>query len=236
MDAQFDALGRAPREAEQLDAVAEFLGVGDVLGLEFGDAFDVRALELHRNAERDGREQRDLVPGVDALDVERRIGFRVAEPLRFGQHGRRTASPLARISERMKLHVPLMMPAIHSMRLAASPSRSALIVGMQPATAASNATITLCSPRRREDLVAVQRQQRFVGGDDVLAAHDRGQNRFLGDGRPPITSTTMSISRLVTTARTSSTTGMSGPDDLAGSRAGCAQRPSRSRSGVRPVA
>ena len=35
-----------------------------------------------------------------------------------------------------------MMPAIHSMRLAARPSRSALMIGMPPATAASNATIT----------------------------------------------------------------------------------------------
>ena len=51
-------------------------------------------------------------------------------------------APVARISERMKLLVPLMMPAIHSMRLAVSPSRSALIIGMPPATAASNATIT----------------------------------------------------------------------------------------------
>ncbi len=35
-----------------------------------------------------------------------------------------------------------MMPAIHSMRLAVRPSRSALMMGMPPATAASNATIT----------------------------------------------------------------------------------------------
>jgi hypothetical protein len=37
--------------------------------------------------------------------------------------------------------------------------------------------------RGGEDLVSVQREQRFVGGDDVLAAHDGGQDRFLGDGR-----------------------------------------------------
>ena len=42
----------------------------------------------------------------------------------------------------MKFDVPLMMPAIHSMRFAVSPSRSALMIGMPPATAASNATIT----------------------------------------------------------------------------------------------
>ena len=52
--------------------------------------------------------------------------------------------------------MPLMMPAIHSMRLAVSPSRSALMIGMPPATAASNATITPAFVRRGEDLVAVR--------------------------------------------------------------------------------
>ncbi len=42
----------------------------------------------------------------------------------------------------MKLVVPLMMPAIHWMRLAVRPSRSALMMGMPPATAASKATMT----------------------------------------------------------------------------------------------
>ena len=42
----------------------------------------------------------------------------------------------------MKLVVPLMIPAIHSIRFAVSPSRSALMIGMPPATAASNATMT----------------------------------------------------------------------------------------------
>ena len=47
-----------------------------------------------------------------------------------------------RISDRMKFDVPLMIPAIHSIRLAVSPSRSALMIGMPPATAPSKATIT----------------------------------------------------------------------------------------------
>ncbi len=75
--------------------------------------------------------------------------------------------------------VPLMMPAIHSMRLAVRPSRSALMIGMPPATAASNATITPLSLRGRENLVAVHGQQRLVGGDDMLAVGDRLQHQFL---------------------------------------------------------
>ena len=57
------------------------------------------------------------------------------------------ARPFSRISDRMKFEVPLMIPAIHSIRFALSPSRSALMIGTPPATAASNATITpsLCA-------------------------------------------------------------------------------------------
>src|SRR5688572_12820290 len=51
-------------------------------------------------------------------------------------------APRERISERMKFDVPLMMPAIHSMLFAVKPSRSALMIGIPPATDASNPTIT----------------------------------------------------------------------------------------------
>ena len=45
--------------------------------------------------------------------------------------------PSSRILLRMKLVVPLMMPATHSMRLAVRPSRSAFTMGMLTATAPS---------------------------------------------------------------------------------------------------
>ena len=159
--------------------VAELFGVLDVGRLRAGDALDVGLVELHRDAEGDGRDQRRLVRGIDAFDVEGRVGFGVA---------RRCASfstvskdrPLSRISERMKLVVPLMMPAAHSMRLAVGPSRSALMIGMPPATAASNATMTpFCCGG--EDFGAMHGEQRLVGGDDMLAVGDRLHHHFLGD-------------------------------------------------------
>ncbi len=41
-------------DAQQLDAVAQLLGVLDVGSAQFGDAFNVGLVELHRNAESDG--------------------------------------------------------------------------------------------------------------------------------------------------------------------------------------
>ncbi len=182
MHAQLDAFGRAPRETEQLDAVAEFLGVGDVLGFEFGDALDVGALELHRNAERDRREQRDLVSGVDALDVEGRIGFRVAEALRFGQHDVERETLVAHFGED---------EVARAVDDAGDPldavGGEAFAQRLDRRNAAGDGGFErddhVLLARGREDLVSVQREQRFVGGDDVLAAHDRRQDRFFRDRR-----------------------------------------------------
>ena len=91
------------------------------------------------------------------------------------------SSPLARISDRMKLVVPLMMPAIHSMRFAVSPSRSALMIGIPPATAASKATTTPLSRAAAKISVPCTRQQRLVGGDHMLAGANRLQHQGAGD-------------------------------------------------------
>ena len=77
---------RPPRDAEQLDPVAELLGVADVLLRELRDALGVGLVELHRDAEGDRRHDGELVRGVDALDVERRVGLGVAALLRLLQH------------------------------------------------------------------------------------------------------------------------------------------------------
>jgi hypothetical protein len=78
---------------------------------------------------------------VHAIDVEGRIAFGIAQALRLGQGFGKT-QPCSRMALRMKLLVPLMMPASHSMRLAPRPSRKALMMGMLTATAPSKATLT----------------------------------------------------------------------------------------------
>ena len=85
MHAQLDALGGALGDAQQLDAVAQLLGVADVRRLQLGDAFHVRLVELHRDAEGDGAHDGRLVRGVDAFDVEGRVGLGVAAALRVLQ-------------------------------------------------------------------------------------------------------------------------------------------------------
>ena len=118
---------------------------------------------------RDGRHDRELVRGVDALDVERRIGLGVAARLRLRQHVGEASRPVARISDRMKL--------LRAVDDAGDPLDA---VGGQPFAqrlddrdAAGDRRLErdhhALRLRGREDLVAVLREQRLVGGDDVLA-------------------------------------------------------------------
>src|SRR5687768_1062148 len=114
--------------------------------------------------------------------------------------------PLSRISERMKFEVPLMMPAIHSMRFADSPSRSALMMGTPPATAASNATITpfFCAAAKIS-LPCVARSALFAV-TTCLPCRIASSTRSLATVYPPISSTTISTSSPRTTWKASATT------------------------------
>src|SRR4029077_4115627 len=82
LDALRDAAPRPARDAEELDAVAELLGVADVRLGQLLNALPEAFIELHRYAERERGKDRQLVRGVDALDVEGGIRLGVAAPLR----------------------------------------------------------------------------------------------------------------------------------------------------------
>ena len=180
MHAQFDAgrtavrgVGFAPlRHTQQLDAVAELVGVADVGRLQLGDAFDVGAIKLHRHAEGDRTHDRDLVGGVYAFDVERGIGLRVTQALGLREHLGKVRSLGAHLGED---------EVGRAVDDAGHPFDA---VGGEPFaqrlddrdTAGHRGfkghrhTALAC---RLEDLAAVHRQQRLVGGDNVLAGLDR---------------------------------------------------------------
>ncbi len=171
---------RAPGDAEQLDAVAELLGVADVFARQLGDAFGVGLVELHRDAEGDRRHDGELVRGVDALDVEGRVGLGIAQPLRL----------LQRSVERQPLVAHLGQDEIGgAVDDAGDPfdavGGQALAQRLDDRNAAGHRRLErdhhALFLRRGEDLVAVQGEQRLVGGDDVLAVGDRLQHQLLGD-------------------------------------------------------
>src|SRR6185437_2890495 len=99
MDALLQSMLSWPGQAEQLDAVAEILREGDIERGDVADALDVDAGEVHLAAEAHRREQRELMRGVDAVDIEARIGLGIAEALRLFQHRSEAAARRAHLRQ-----------------------------------------------------------------------------------------------------------------------------------------
>ncbi|GIX25320.1 MAG: hypothetical protein KatS3mg122_2551 [Caldimonas sp.] len=104
----------------------------------------------------------------------------------------------------MKFVVPLMMPAIHWMRLAVRPSRKALMMGMPPATAASKATMTPLSLAAAKISVPCTANSALLAVTTCLPAAMALSTSSRARVVPPINSTTMSTCGSVATASRSS--------------------------------
>ena len=76
--------------------------------------------------------------------------------------------------------VPLTMPITRVMRSPTSDSRSGRMIGMPPATAASNSRSTPAALGRLEQLGAVVGEQLLVAGDHRLAGLERGEDEVAG--------------------------------------------------------
>ena len=97
--AQLHALRYALGDTQQLDAVAQLLGIANIGSAELGNALNVSLVKLHRDAERDGAHQRGLVRGVHAFDVEGRVGFGVTQALGLFQHHGKVQALVAHFAE-----------------------------------------------------------------------------------------------------------------------------------------
>ena len=85
MHALLDAGLGALRDAQELDAVAQFVGGFEIGERDRLDALDMDGLGIDLGAEGEAGQDRELVGGVEAADVEGRIGLGIAEPLRLLQ-------------------------------------------------------------------------------------------------------------------------------------------------------
>ena len=81
MHALSHAVGAIFGDAKKFDAVAQFLGIGQIDWRDMADPFDMNIVEIHRAAKRQGRQNGQLVGGVDAVHVKGWIGLGVAKPL-----------------------------------------------------------------------------------------------------------------------------------------------------------
>ena len=142
--------------------------------------FDVRLVELHRDAERDRAHDRRLVRGVDAFDVEGRVGLGITQALRLLQH----------VGEVQPLAAHLRQDEVRrAVDDAGDPfdavGGEALAQRLDDRDAPGHRRLECDDHALRacggEDLAAVHREQRLVGRDHVLAGGDGLEHQGLGD-------------------------------------------------------
>ena len=85
MHALLDAARGALGDPQQLDAIAQFVGRGEIGEADRLDAFDMDRLGVDPRAERQRSQNGELVRGVVAANVEGRVRLGVAEPLGVGE-------------------------------------------------------------------------------------------------------------------------------------------------------
>ena len=155
-------------DAEQLDAVAELVGGLDVGRRDAGDALDVDLVERHLRAEGEAGQQRELVGGVEAADVEGRIGLRVALGLRLLQHVGERAALLLHLGQ--DVVAGAVEDAVDAAHLVAG---ERLAQGLDDGDAAGDRGLEVERDAvllgQLGQLGAVLGEQRLVGGDDMLA-------------------------------------------------------------------
>ncbi len=173
MHALLDPLLRAHRDTEQLHAIAELVCPGEILGRDRGDALDIDRALVDLGAEGEARQDRELLRGIMALDVEGRIGLRVAEPLRLLEAFRKGQLLLLHAGE------DVVAGAVENsidacQRIPGKP----LAQGLHDRNGAAHRGLEIeryaafFGKRRQCDSVA--RKKRLVGSDHGLAGGERG--------------------------------------------------------------
>src|SRR5450830_1614010 len=182
--AQLDAVGSTLGDAQQLDAVAELLGVADVGRREAGDAFDIGLVELHRDAESDGAHQGGLVGRIHAFDVEGGVGLGVAQALGLFEHHFKVQALVTHFGQdEVGGAVDDAGDPLDGVGGQAFAQR--LDDGDAPRHGGLEGHHHALGRSGREDLGAMHGQQGLVGGDDVLAGGNGFEHQGLGDAVAP---------------------------------------------------
>ena len=168
MHPRLDAAAAQARQTQVLDREAEFPGIADVFDVDARDAFHMHAGGIDCGVERQCGEDGELLRGVDAVDVERRIGLGIAQPLRFGQRvGEAAAFFFHGGEDVVGSAVDDAGQGVHAVGGEAGAQR--LDDGNAARHRAFEAERQAPFPGAGEERVAAGGEQRLVGGDDVLA-------------------------------------------------------------------
>ena len=175
VDARFDPVVVQTRKPQVLDREAEFPRVANVLDVDARNAFDVHTVEVDGRVKGECRQDGELLGGVDALDVEGRVRFGVAQPLGVGKRRREDLPFLLHRGENVVgSSVDDARDGIDTVRGEAG--AQGVDDGNAPGYGSFEAERDAVPACRLEELLTVRRQQCLVGRDDVATGTQRRGN------------------------------------------------------------
>ena len=179
MHALLDAGLGAHGDPEQLDPVAEFLGGIEIGKRDRGNALDIDRIRIDPRAESKAAQDGQLLRGVEAFDVEGRVGLGITEPLRLLQAGiERQPLTFHAGEDVIAGAVENAVDALDG--IAAQP----LPQGFHDRDGGADRRLEiqrhLVPFRQFGQSLAVAGEQRLVGGDDRLAGRERGLHCGIG--------------------------------------------------------
>ena len=163
-------------DRQQLDAVAEVVGEFDVQSADAGNPLGVDAVKVDLGSKAERDQDGQLVGGIDPLDVKGRVRLGIAQFLGDFEHVGKVGTLLGHAGQ------DVVAGAVHDADDTAEVVGSHVALdGGQDRDAATDRRLELdldpFAGRRSVDLVAMQGQQRLVGGNDMLAFFDGLQHK-----------------------------------------------------------
>src|SRR5690606_23159101 len=177
MHTQLHILVSNTGDTQMLDAVAQLFGIHDVSSGDLADTFGVDFVELQRNTKSIGRQNGQLVRSVNTFNVEGRISFGITQLLCFFQHFREITFALAHLGQnKVAGTVNDTGQPVNGV------CRQTFTQSLDDRDTTSHRTFIgngyALLARGFKNSVAVNSNQRLVGGDYVLAVFDGLQHQI----------------------------------------------------------
>ena len=166
-------------DSQQLDTIAEFGGILDIQPADIGDPFSMNILEVDPGAETERNQNGQLVGCIYTLDIKGRIRFGIAEFLRGPEHIGKIGALLGHAGKNV------ITGAVHD-----AEDTAEIIGGKVPLDRCQNRNTAAdgCFELYLDalpycggvDIGTMQRQERLVGGNDMLSLFNGLQHETLG--------------------------------------------------------
>ncbi len=177
MDSKLYTLFGSSGNPEMFDTITEFLGIQHIICSDITDPFYISLLEIQGNSKGYRSQNGQFMGGINTIDIKTRIGFSVAQLLRQLQFiGKFTVIFTHSSQDKVGRTIDNASQPVDSIR--SKPFTQNFYNGDASADGGFKSHGHPLLVSSTKDLIPMERDQRFVCCDDMLAVGDRLQDKL----------------------------------------------------------